>query len=59
MICKCCGEVKPDWGNIRYCEECWRDLNGEKKMKFSRQGLEDYYDELGDTVMEVENENDD
>jgi len=29
MICKCCGEVKPDWGNDKLCRECWTDLHGE------------------------------
>jgi hypothetical protein len=58
MICKCCGDVKADWGNSRYCEECWRELRNEPKLKVSRQSVEDYYDNLGDTVLEDENGND-
>jgi hypothetical protein len=58
MICKCCGEVKADWGNHRYCEECWRELRNEPKLKQNRQSVEDYYDNLGDTVLEDENGND-
>jgi predicted amidophosphoribosyltransferase len=58
MICKCCGEVRADWGNHRYCEECWKELRNEPKLKVSRQSLEDYYDNLGDTVLEDENGND-
>ena len=26
MICKCCGEVKPDWGSKKYCRECWEEM---------------------------------
>jgi len=33
MICKCCGEVKADWGNHRYCRECWAELRNEPKLK--------------------------
>jgi hypothetical protein len=58
MICKCCGDVKADWGNHRYCEECWAELRNEPKLKQNRQSLEDYYDNLGDTVLEDENGND-
>ena len=59
MICKCCGEVKADWGNHRYCRECWADLHSEKDLRTNKQDLEDYYDELGDAVWEVEDGNDD
>jgi outer membrane receptor for ferrienterochelin and colicins len=52
MICKCCGEVRADWGNKRYCRECWEELNNEKKDY-----REEYLDNLGDMVGEDENGN--
>ena len=59
MICKCCGEVKADWGNKKYCRECWAEMFGEEReMRVSRASLEEYYDNMGDYVGEDENGND-
>jgi hypothetical protein len=51
MICQCCGEVKNDWGNKRYCRECYEDLRNSQKedhredYRNPEEGLEDGRDD--------------
>jgi hypothetical protein len=42
MICKCCGKVKPDWGNHKYCRECWKEFFSEN---LERMDVEDIWEE--------------